>query len=318
MGNSPLRIVYGTMNGDYMQGFDNNNITLYGGEGADTLNGTSAGDWLYGGNGDDRILGFAGKDILNGEAGNDYLEGGADNDTYIFNTGSGLDTINDNQGVNVIRLGEGLNKEGIIAYRTNWNNLTLTFPEVEDKLVIQGYFTSEDNRKFDIIFADGSKFAYTSLESPINQVYASDNDDWMNAWSDRGISLNGGAGNDNLTGGKGNDVLAGGLGNDTIAGGVGDDSYKFRVGDGFDTITDIEGLNKVIFEEVISTDVTFSYEMNGNKIKLIITLNATGDRIIINDYCADNFICEFYDGIIGRARISDLGVSFENEPETLE
>ncbi|MBQ3512401.1 MAG: calcium-binding protein [Lachnospiraceae bacterium] len=317
-GNSPLRIVYGTMNGDYMQGFDNNNITLYGGEGADTLNGTSAGDWLYGGNGDDRILGFAGKDILNGEAGNDYLEGGADNDTYIFNIGSGLDTINDNQGVNVIRLGEGLNKEGIIAYRTNWNNLTLTFPEVEDKLVIQGYFTSEDNRKFDIIFADGSKFAYTSLESPINQVYASDNDDWMNAWSDKGISLNGGAGNDNLTGGTGNDVLSGGLGNDTIAGGNGDDSYKFKAGDGFDTITDVEGLNKIIFEDVVSAEVSFSYEMSGNNTKLIIILSDTGDRIVINNYCIDNFIFQFSDGIMGRVNISDSAVSFENEPEVLE
>lgn len=184
--------------------------------------------------------------------------------------------------------------------------------------VIQGYFTSADNRKYDVVFADGSKFEYTNLESPINQVYATDYDDWMNAWSDEGISLNGGAGNDSLTGGKGNDVLAGGPGNDTIGGGVGDDSYKFRVGDGFDTITDSEGLNKIIFEDVTSTDVTFSYETSGNKIKLIITLNTTGDRIVINDYCADDFMCVFSDGIVGRAKISDLGVSFENEPEVLE
>lgn len=191
-GGSPLRILYGTANNDYMQSFDNGNITMYGGAGADTLNGVDGADMLYGGSGDDRLMGFAGKDTLNGEAGNDYLEGGADDDTYIFNVGSGTDTISDNQGVNAICLGEGLYKEGIIVYRTNWNDLTITFTGVEDKLVLQGYFTSADNRKFDLLFADGSKFEYGSLESLINQAYASDSNDEINSWSDGGIPLNDG------------------------------------------------------------------------------------------------------------------------------
>lgn len=311
--NSPLRTIYGTVNDDYMQGFDNSNVTMYGGEGTDTLNGGNSGDLLYGGKGDDRLLGFAGNDTLNGEEGNDYLEGGSGNDTYIFYIGSGTDTINDNQGVNTIYFGEGINQEGLIAYRTNWNDLTVTFAGVEDKLVIQGYFTSADNRKFDVVFVDGRKFEHTDFESPINQVYASENDDWMSAWSDEGISLNGAAGNDSLTGGAGNDVLVGGSGNDIISGGAGDDIYPYSLGDGIDTITDTEGLNKIFFEDVVSANVTFSHEMNGDEVKLIITLNDTSESVTVNNYCADNFVIEFADGIVGRAVISDPAVLFEAE-----
>lgn len=316
--NSPLRIIYGTVNNDYMMGFDNSNITMYGSEGADTLKGADSVDLLYGGNGDDSLFGYAGKDILNGEAGNDYLEGGIDDDTYLFNVGSGTDSINDNHGVNVISFGEGLNKESVMAYRTNWNDLTITFTGIEDKLVIQGYFTSPDSRKFDVVFADGSKYEYTNLENPINQIYASDNDDWINAWSDEGISLNGGAGNDNLIGGAGNDVLLGGVGNDTLAGGEGDDIYRFGIGDGVDTIIDTEGINKIYFEDVASANAIFTYEINSDVVKLVITLNDRAESVTINNYCADNFICEFADGIIGRAIISDSNVSFVNESEIQE
>ncbi|MCM1468014.1 MAG: hypothetical protein NC086_07695 [Alistipes sp.] len=317
-GNSPLRIIYGTVNDDYMQGFDNSNVTMYGGEGADTLNGGNSGDFLYGGKGDDRLLGFAGNDTLNGEAGNDYLEGGAGNDTYIFDIGSGTDTINDNQGVNMICFGEGIVPEGLIAYRTNWNDLTITFAGAEDKLVIQGYFISADNRKFDVKFADGRKYEYTNLESPINRIYASETDDWMSAWSDEGISLNGAAGNDSLTGGAGNDILIGGTGNDTIAGGAGNDIYKYSLGDGSDIITDVEGLNKLVFEDIVSAGVTFSYEAAGDQIELVITMNDTGENIVINNYNADNFIIEFAEGIIGKAVIGDMTVSFIPETEDQE
>lgn len=316
--NSPLRTIYGTVNDDYMQGFDNSNVTLYGGEGADTLNGGDSGDRLYGGNGNDRLLGFAGNDTLNGEDGNDYLEGGAGNDTYIFDIGSGTDTVNDNQGVNTICFGEGIDQEGLIAYRTNWNDLTITFAGVEDKLVIQGYFISADNRKFDVKFADGRKYEHKDLENPINQVYISDNDDWMSAWSDEGISLNGAAGNDSLTGGAGNDILIGGAGNDTLSGGDGDDIYKYSQGDGSDTITDVEGLNKISFVDVNSASVSFTHEEAGDQVKLVITINDTGESIVINSYNADNFVIAFADGIAGKAVIDDSGVSFIPESDNQE
>lgn len=316
--NSPLRTIYGTGNEDYMQGFDDNVITMYGEAGNDTLNGGNASDRLYGGEGDDRLLGYAGNDILDGGTGNDYLEGGAGNDTYMFDRGYGTDTINDNQGVNTICFGEDIAREGITAYRTNWNDLTITFAGMEDQLVLQGYFTSAEHRKFDVKFADGRKYEYSDMENPINQVYASENDDWMNAWSEEGIFLNGAAGNDSLIGGAGNDVLIGGVGNDLLNGGAGDDVYRYSPGDGFDIITDVEGLNRIFFEDVTCTGVTLSYEKNGDEVKLLITVNDTDGGIVINSYLADNFIMEFSDGIAGKAVIDGSAVSFVIESEGQE
>ena len=44
------------------------------------------------------------------------------------------------------------------VYRTNWNDLTITFDGIEDKLIIQNYFTSEENRNFNVNFADGTRY----------------------------------------------------------------------------------------------------------------------------------------------------------------
>lgn len=310
---SPLRTIYGTNSDENLQGFDGNSFAIYGYDGRDTLNGGNSGDSLYGGNGDDRILGAAGNDTLSGESGNDYLEGGDGNDTYLFEIGSGVDSVNDNKGTNVITFGEGLDKEELTAYRTNWNNLTITFKDLEDKLVIQDYFNSANNRKFDVKFADGSSFVHDDISNPINKVHATENDDWMSAWSDEGISFNGDAGNDNLTGGAGNDVISGGTGNDTLLGGAGDDVYNFSIGDGFDSVTDAEGVNKIIFKDVASDKVSFTYEINGNTARLIISILDTNEGIAINNFNTDIYIFEFADGVSGRVNIEDSVAIFVNE-----
>ncbi len=167
---SPLRTIYGTAESEYMQGFDDGRFIIYGCDGTDTINGANSDDYLYGGIGDDRILGYAGNDTLDGEEGNDYLEGGLGDDTYVFHIGSGTDTIHDNEGINRISFGEGIDKNSITACKTNGNDLTIMIEGAEDKLVIQGYFLSVDNRKFDITFADGSCIAYDSVENPLNQT----------------------------------------------------------------------------------------------------------------------------------------------------
>lgn len=166
---SPLRTIYGTTESEYIQGFDDGRFIIYGCDGTDTINGANSDDYLYGGIGDDKILGYAGNDTLDGEEGNDYLEGGLGDDTYVFHIGSGTDTIHDNEGINRISFGEGIDKNSITACKTNGNDLTIMIEGAEDKLVIQGYFLSVDNRKFDITFADGSRIAYDSVENPLNQ-----------------------------------------------------------------------------------------------------------------------------------------------------
>ena len=221
--NSPLRTIYGTENSDYIAAMDDRGVTLIGENGSDSLNGGNGADKLYGGIGDDQLYGSGGNDILDGGEGSDYLYGGSGNDTYIFNIGYGTDTISDSEGVNTISFGSGISADMITVYRTNWNDLTITFEGIEDKLIIQGYFTFEDNRNFNVNFADGTRYAYDSEENPLKQVHATEYDDWMSAWSDNGIVIHGDGGNDTLNGGAGNDALYGGTGTDYLYGNDGDD-----------------------------------------------------------------------------------------------
>ena len=310
-GNSPLRTVYGTEGGDYMQAMDDRGVTLKGQDGNDNINGGNGADHLYGGAGEDQLHGNGGNDVLDGGEGNDFLYGGAGNDTYIFNMGYGTDTIRDSEGINTIQFGSGLREDKLTAYRTNWNDLTITFEDTEDKLVIQGYFTSEESRKFNVSFADGTRYACGDAGNPIHQVHATEYDDWMAAWSNEGITLFGDGGNDHLTGGNGDDMLAGGTGNDYLAGGAGDDTYLFGKGDGQDTVEDVEGMNQIVFKGVNHNEVTFNKLENGDLTAGIV---GESDTLTIKGFQSDNYTFTFEDGITGIVDIQ-TGKFTETVPE---
>ncbi|MBO5426573.1 MAG: DUF2974 domain-containing protein [Lachnospiraceae bacterium] len=314
---SPLRTVYGTFGDDYIVAMDDNGVILKSQSGNDTLNGGNGADSLYGGVGDDRLLGGGGNDILHGESGNDYLSGGLGSDTYVFNKGDGIDIISDWESINIITFGTGLNAGNLKAFRTDWNNLTITFADTDDKLVIEGYFNSDANRKFNIRFSDGTRYDYNDSENPINHVNFTEYDDWMSTWSDSGVIMDGYYGNDHLTGGIGNDILYGGEGNDTLNGqagndilfgengndilygGIGDDTYIFKAGYGQDVITDVDGSNVVMFENITAEDIIFRTEEQGESINLIVSMIDTDDKIVINNYCQENYTFEFADDTIG-------------------
>lgn len=316
--NSPLRTIYGTDGDDYIVAMDDRGVTLYGESGADNLNGGSGVDRLYGGIGNDQLYGNGGNDTLDGGAGDDMLYGGAGNDTYIFNVGSGTDTIVDSEGINTISFGTGLTEDAMTAYRHNWNDLMITFDGIEDKLIIQGYFSSESNRNFELRFADGTRYAYDDAENPIKQVHATEYDDWMTAWSDNGIAIHGDGGNDNLTGGAGNDMLFGGIGNDTLYGndgddildggegndflygGLGNDTYRFGIGYGSDIIEDKDGDNRVEFLEINSDAVSFEMTNSG---ELVITVIESGDVLMIRSFNSERFTFKFADEVSGTFNV---------------
>ena len=311
--NSPLRTIYGTEGNDYIVAMDDNGVTLAGDAGADSLNGGNGADKLYGGAGEDQLYGNAGNDTLDGGAGNDTLNGGAGNDTYVFDIGSGVDTITDSEGISTLVFGKGLDADAMTAYRTNWNDLTITFAGLEDKLVLRGYFTSEDNRRFDVKFADGKAYSYSNIANPIRQAHATEYDDWMSAWSENGVILHGDGGNDNLSGAAGddmfyggigndtlygyggNDVLDGGIGNDILRGGDGDDTYQFGAGYGMDIVEDSVGANKVVIDGTVA-EVDFSISEQAN---LLLALKDSEDVLEIKGYAAENYVFEFTDGVIG-------------------
>lgn len=317
--NSPLRTICGTDGDDYMAAMDDRGVTLYGESGADNLNGGSGADKLYGGIGNDQLYGNGGNDTLDGGEGDDMLYGGTGNDTYIFNAGSGTDTIIDSEGINTISFGAGLTEDTMTAYRHNWNDLMIAFKGVEDKLIIQGYFSSESNRNYDVRFANGKRYAYNSVENPIKQVHATEYDDWMTAWSDNGIALHGDGGNDNLTGGVGNDMLFGGIGNDTLNGndgddildggegsdflygGLGNDTYRYGVGYGLDIIEDNDGDNKVELLSINFDAVSFEMTDSG---ELVITITENGDVLIIRNFDSEHFTFEFADKVSGTFNVA--------------
>lgn len=291
--NSPARTLNGTAENNNISGFDDNGFVIYGCDGADTLNGSNGNDCLYGGNGDDRLLGGSGNDILDGGSGDDYLEGGNGDDTYIIQRNSGNYTIKDDSGVNTLKLGEGISASDIKAYRTDWNDLSVNISD-DNYVKIIGYFTADKLRKFNVKFEDGTEFVYSDIDNPINHIMATDSDDWMDAWSDDGIYLDGQSGNDNLIGGAGNDILIGGIGDDNLLGGAGDDIYLFSPGDGSDTVTDNEGVNTVKFVDVNKDDAVLTYDENtGN---MIIVYGDSTLNIIGFDW--ENFSLVFADGEI--------------------
>ncbi len=330
--NSPLRTIYGTDDSEYMTSIYGDGITKIGQDGNDQLVGSDGNDFLYGGNGDDRITGNAGNDILDGGEGNDFLYGGAGDDTYIFRKGYGTDTIGDGEGKNTIEI-YGYSSNQIKAYRTNWNNITLTFEDSDDKLVIEGFFTSEANRNFYLTFDGGSKIHATAPNSPLRTIYGTDDSEYIGAMDDRGVTIFGEAGYDNLNGGNGadklyggsgddqlygnggNDILDGGEGNDYLYGGEGTDTYIFAKGYGNDIINEWGNDHSIIkLTDINSDEVTITDQWGSN---LVLTINSTGDTLTINNFKwgQATYSFEFADGAVAEVDKDTWKLNFTKLPE---
>lgn len=314
--NSPLRTIYGTDGSEYMTSIYTDGITKMGQDGDDQLVGSDGDDYLYGGTGNDRITGNGGDDVLDGGEGNDYLYGGKGNDTYIFKQGYGTDTIGDGMGVNAIEI-YGYTRKQVRAYRTNWNNLTITFEGSEDKLVLEGFFNSEADRNYYLTFNGREKVHATAPDSPLRTIYGTDGGEYIVAMDDRGVTIYGEDGDDNLNGGNGvdrlyggngvdrlngnagNDTLDGGKGDDYLYGGAGNDIYIFEEGYGTDTIIDAEGVNTIFFRKGLHADQLAVCRTNWND--LTITFKGINDKLVIAGYFTSEsnrkFNVKFADGV---------------------
>ncbi len=182
--------------------------------------------------------------------------------------------------------------------------------------MIEGFFTSEANRNFYLTFNGSGKVHATASNSPLRTIYGTDSDEYIAAMDDRGVTLygeggadnlNGGSGADRLYGGIGNDQLYGNGGNDTLDGGEGDDmlyggagndTYIFNVGSGTDTIIDSEGINTISFGAGLTENAMTAYRHNWND--LMITFEGVEDKLIIQGYFGSesnrNFEVRFADG----------------------
>jgi Ca2+-binding RTX toxin-like protein len=83
-------VLYGLDGNDNLRPFTAGPLTLYGGDGSDSLDGVGEADELYGGRGEDYLIGNSGDDLLEGGSGADYLMGGPGLDVLFGGSGGDI------------------------------------------------------------------------------------------------------------------------------------------------------------------------------------------------------------------------------------
>ncbi|ASF47549.1 beta strand repeat-containing protein [Methylovulum psychrotolerans] len=267
---------------DNIYGYDDSN---------DTLNGLAGNDTLYG---------FNGNDTLNGGIGNDYLEGGAGNDIYLIAKNDGADTLYDFGGTDVVKFTD-LATNGITQVsRVGLYNTDLLLAYGGSQLTVTDYFSSAGYRVGQFQFSDGVMWGWADIKLKV--LHPTSGDDHLDGYDDSGDILNGLAGNDTLNGGGGNDTLNGGSGNDLLYGGVGDDTYLIAKNDGDDTLYDFGGIDRVVFTNLASTDITQVSRFGGFYYGDILLLGYGNSQLTLPDYFsrADDRVeqFQFSDGVV--------------------
>jgi Ca2+-binding RTX toxin-like protein len=234
---------------------------LSGGSGNDTLTGGSGGDQLSGQAGNDTLLGRGGFDFLFGGSENDTMTGGdaddqvfgqSGNDRMIWNPGDDTDLNEGGAGDDTVEVNGG---GGAEQFSATANGTRVRFDRLNPAPFAIDIGTSEEL----VLNANGGddRFAATgNLAALID------------------ITVDGGAGNDNLLGSNGADLLLGGDGNDFADGqqgddvallGAGDDTFQWDPGDGSDTLEGQDGADTMLF--------------NGSNIAENMDVSANGQRV---------------------------------------
>ena len=268
---------------------------LSGGFGNDTLTGGAGNDTLAGQRGNDTILGKGGFDTLTGGGGNDTLTGGdaddrafgqSGNDRMIWNPGD--DTDLNEGGVDVDTV-EVIGGGGAEQFTTTANGARVRFDRINPAPFAIDIGTSEKL----VLNANGGDDSFSATGNLAALIQ---------------ITVDGGAGNDNLLGSNGIDVLIGGDNNDFVDGqqgndvgflGAGNDVFQWDPGDGSDIIEGQAGADKMLFNGS-GGDEIFEASANGGRVRFTrnlgtivmdlddtetIDLNALGgtDRVTVND-----------------------------------
>ncbi|HNA86400.1 MAG TPA: calcium-binding protein [Nitrospira sp.] len=295
---------------DSIQGYDNRNDFIDGGDGDDTISGGTGNDTLIGGSGNDTLRGDGGNDTLEGGIGNEVLFGGDGADIYRFNTGSGQDRIVNNDvdapGANAdtIQLDGGLTPSNVRLARS-YDDLIISIAGAPDSLVVADYFKQDGTTPYaveSIGFTDGTVWDVATVKAKV--LVGTDDRDWMRGFASADAmsgaagddwiygaagddTLDGGDGADEIHGGDGNDTLIGGNGNDLLRGDDGADTYLFGPGSGQDTISnsDLLGANNLdtILLGAGLTPSNVTLRRNGSS-SLVISIDGTPDTLEVLNY----------------------------------
>lgn len=275
----------------------------------DTVRMTGSNDiTVTGNNNDNTIYGNSGNNTFVGKGGNDTLiDHNGGNDTYIYNLGDGFDYIKDVGGNDTIKFGEGITLDNL-AFKQTATDLEIWFQFEEGGLVIENFFSNPDNKIERFELADGTVITDISnyitaigsdgdivLPSGVQQALLSGSNDATITGNNLDNWLSGNSGNNTFNGGQGNDFI--------VDESDSDDTYIYNLGDGYDTIHDHGGFDKIKFGAGITKEnLVFVRQTDGNLI--INFVNENGEfldgNICIKDYFnnEDNKIekIEFADG----------------------
>ena len=302
----------------------------------------------------DTLKGGNGSDMFEGGKGNDVMTGGKGSNSVIHNYEDGADTYNMTKDETLgIRFNGVSESEIQFEYANNNKDLKVFYEDDggnEAGSVTIKNFASKNITNGAVVYGDElngidlttDDVAITTIVDPDwkgNTVKGT----WMNDMIDasgytnakgKGLTLNGGDGDnyvigsnygDTLTGGVGSDWLQGGQGNDKLTGGAESDVFIFdpQVNNGVDTITDATADDVI---SIANTLVPFSedqlrYLKNGNNLeiyydntynqenKIIVQkhFNKDGTRVatslMTNDPELTN-LSDVYYGITGSGKIN--------------
>lgn len=250
--------IYGTNGADTINGTDyDDNIyshalpNEYSDTGNDILNGGAGNDYLFaGGN-------YATTDTLNGGLGDDILEGGAGNDTYIYDYGHDvIIEYSPASYTDVIQLASGITTSDVSIHfaRMDFNSTQPhLFLEIEGRgtITIKGISGTAWTTLIDQIQFNGGP-TWTLSSTPVH-FHGANGDDVVYA---NGFTANnfvfGYDGDDILNGNTGADTFYGGDGNDDLRGDSGNDLYMVSAGN--DVIRETGGTEKILTPDGYTID----------------------------------------------------------------
>ena len=307
---------------------------LVGGSGAETLVGGSGNDSIDGKRGNDVVRMGAGDDsfVWDPGDGSDVVDGQSGSDTMVFNGanvpekidlsayGNRLELVRDVAGITMDT--SGLEQVDLNALggadtvtvndigKTSLDSLNVDLGANDgqaDHVIVDG----SDGRDKIAVAGSAGAVSVTGLAAAVNIAGAEPANDALTinaqggndsidasalAASSLKLTVDAGAGNDNVAGSAGNDTLIGGDGNDSIDGnggadtallGAGNDSFVWDPGDGSDIVEGQDGTDTMVFNGAnVSEKIDLS--ANGTRLRLFrdvgsITMDTNGvEQVNVN------------------------------------
>jgi Ca2+-binding RTX toxin-like protein len=242
---------------------------LFGGAGNDTLTGGAGGDQLFGQGGNDTLLGGGGVDTLTGGPDNDTMAGGdADdqvfgqggNDRMVWNPGDDTDLNEGGEGVDTVEVNGG---GGTEQFTATANGARVRFDRLDPAPFAIDIGTSENL----VLNANGGddRFSATGNLAALIQITVEGG-----AGDDEILGSNGA---DHLLGGDGDDFVDGQQGNDVASLGADDDVFQWDPGDGSDTVEGQGGTDRMLFNGSSGAE-NFQASANGARLRFTRNLGA--------------------------------------------